>query len=292
MKFKQRFILFLAVVVFAVNLAAAKPIFITVEKEDIKQHSGVTLSGIQLKNGEAAVWYLFHAGWAVKTSSALLIFDYLVEMPYPEKPSLFSGSINPYEIKDQDVYVFISHRHGDHYDEKILEWRKIIPNITYIFGWQAAEAKSHYAFNKGRSSKSIGKLKVKNVFHNFDGLPESAFLIEIDGLAIYHSGDHGNSSGSLNPVYKSNIDYLSQQADELDLVFLSIFGSPTYDGELYAVEKFKSRVVLPMHYGGRELDAKGFVIRARKRFPKTEFWYPLKSGDGFLYKKGKIFPLK
>ncbi|MCJ7581333.1 MAG: hypothetical protein MUP98_12475, partial [Candidatus Aminicenantes bacterium] len=31
---------------------------------------------IKLKNGEAAVWYLYHSGWAVKTSSSLLIFDY------------------------------------------------------------------------------------------------------------------------------------------------------------------------------------------------------------------------
>jgi L-ascorbate metabolism protein UlaG (beta-lactamase superfamily) len=292
MKFKQKFILFHLVAVFMINLAASQTILDAAEEGDSKQDTNFTLSDIQLKNGEAAVWYLFHAGWAVKTASALLIFDYLVQMQNPEQLSLFNGSVNPNEIKDQNVYVFISHGHGDHFDEKILEWKKIIPHITYVFGWQASETQPYHIFGKDRSSKSIGKLSVKNIFHDFDGIPESAFLIEVDGLTIYYSGDHGNSPGALNPVYKNNIDYISQQAGELDLVFLSIFGSPTYEGELYAVDKFKPRVMLPMHYGGREQDAEGFVAFARTKIPKTEFWYPLNSGDGFFYKKGKIFPLK
>ena len=268
MNFIRKFVYLFILAVFMVNLATAHPIFEAVGNEDSNK-----ISDIQLKNGEAAVWYLFHAGWAVKTSSTLMIFDYLP-----------NGFVDPNEIKDQNVYVFISHGHGDHFDKKILEWKKVIPNITYVFGWQAEEAQGHHAFGKDRLSKSIGPLKVKNIFHNFDNIPESAFLIEVDGLTIYFSGDHGSFAGALNPVYKDNIDYMSQQSDEFDLVFLSIFGSPTYDGELYAIDKFKPRVMLPMHYGGRESDAEGFVTLARIKFPETEFWYPLNKGDRFLCK--------
>jgi len=221
-----------------------------------------------------------------------MIFDYLVEMQKPEHHSLSHGFVNPNEIKDQNVYVFISHGHGDHFDENVLEWKKVIPNITYVFGWQAQEAQNHHAFGKDRLSKSIGPLKVKNIFHNFDNIPESAFLIEVDGLTIYFSGDHGNAPGALNPVYKDNIDYMSHQSNVFDIVLLSIFGSPTYDGELYAIDKFKPRVMLPMHYGGRESLAERFVTLAPSKFPETKFWYPLKKGDRFLYKKGEIFPLK
>ncbi|MCK4931979.1 MAG: MBL fold metallo-hydrolase [Candidatus Aminicenantes bacterium] len=268
------FLLLLAV--FLVNVAATQTTFEVVGGGDSNK-----ISEIQLKNGEAAVWYLFHSGWAVKTSSVLMIFDYLP-----------NGFVNPNEIKDQDVYVFISHGHGDHFDRNLLKWKKVIPNITYVFGWQAQEAQTHHAFGKGRTSKSLGPLKVKNIYHNFDNIPESAFLIEVDGLTIYFSGDHGNSPGALNPVYKENIDYLSQQSEVFDLVFLSVFGSPTYDGELYAIDKFRPRVMLPMHYGGRESDAERFVTLARSKFPEIKFWYPMKKGDRFLYKNGKIFPLK
>ncbi len=279
------FLLLLAV--FMINLAAAHTII-----EGIMRGDSNKISDFELKNGEAAVWYLFHTGWAVKTSSALMIFDYLVDTGKPEPRSLSDGFVNPNEIKDQNVYVFISHGHGDHFDRNVLEWKNVIPNITYVFGWQAQEAEGHHAFGEDRVSKSIGPLKVKNIFHNFDNIPESAFLIEVDGLTIYFSGDHGNSPGALNPVYKDNIDYMSQQSKEFDLVLLSVFGSPTYDGELYAIDKFKPLVMLPMHYGGREPEPEDFVTLARSKFPETEFWYPLNKGDRFLYKEGKIFPLQ
>lgn len=287
MKVQQRFISMLFLVLFFFNLAASETFFEAIERG----HSN-DISEINLSNGEAAVWYLFHAGWAVKTSSALMIFDYLVEMGKPKQPSLSNGWVNPNEIKDQNVYVFISHGHKDHFDENILEWKRVIPNITYVFGWQAQETQNHQAFGKDRVYKSIGPLKVKNIFHNFDNIPESAFLIEVDGLTIYFSGDHGNAPGVLNPVYKDNIDYMSQKSVVFDLVFLSIFGVPTYDGELYSIDRFKPRVMLPMHYGGFESMAERFVTLARSKFPETKFWYPLNKGDRFLYKKGGIFPLK
>ncbi|MFC2160425.1 MBL fold metallo-hydrolase [Acidobacteriota bacterium] len=248
----------------------------------------LSIADIQLEIGETAVWYLYHSGWAVKTSSALLIFDYWELFENPGGPSLFNGFIDPKEIKDQNVYVFISHSHGDHFDETIMEWEKVIPQITYIFGWPAPEAQAHHYFGQDRSSRSLGSLTVKNIYHNFDNIPESAFLIEVDGITIYFSGDHGNSPGAINPVYKDNIDYMSQQANEFDLIFLSIFGSPTYEGELYAVGKFKPNVMLPMHFGAREARAEEFVSLAQRKYPKTEFWFPLKQGDNFVYKKGKI----
>lgn len=283
----RKFIFLLFLAVFMVNLATAQTSSKAVERGNSNK-----ISGIQLKNGEAMVWYLFHCGWAVKTSSALMIFDHLVETRKPENHSLSHGFVDPNEIKDQNVYVFISHGHGDHFDKNILEWKKVIPNITYVFGWQAQEAQTHHSFGEDRLSQSIGPLKVKNIFHTFDNIPESAFLIEVDGMTIYFSGDHGNAPGALNPVYKDNIDYMSQQSNVFDLVFLSIFGGPTYEGELYAIDKFKPRVMLPMHFWGIESLAEEFVNLARSKFPKTGFWYPLNKGDGFLYKKGKISPLK
>ena len=272
---------------FLVTIAVTSPTF-----EAVGGGDSIEISDIQLNHGEAAIWYLFHAGWAVKTSNTFMIFDYLVEMGNPELSFLSNGIINPDEIKDQNVYVFISHGHGDHFDRNILKWKKMIPNITYVFGWEAQEALGHHAFGADRMSKSIGPMKVRNIYHNFDVIPESAFLIEVDGLAIYFSGDHGDSAGDLNPIYKDNIDYMSQQSDVFDLVFISIFGSPTYDGELYAIDKFKPRVMLPMHFGGRETDAESFVTLARSKFLEVEFWYPMKKGDRFLYKKGKILPMK
>ena len=229
---------------------------------------------LQLQEGEAAVWYLYHAGWAVKTSNTVMIFDYVPD-----------GFADPGMFKDENVYVFISHSHGDHFSPKILDWQNQISNIIYIFGWPAREAKGHHIFHKKRETKTIGTIKISNIYHDFDNIPESAFLIEADGLTIYFSGDHGNAPGALHPVYKDNIDYVAKQAKDFDLIFLSIFGSPTYDGELYAIEKFQPRVMFPMHFGSREAGAKGFVKVAKEKFSGVTFWYPLHQGDKFSYKK-------
>jgi L-ascorbate metabolism protein UlaG (beta-lactamase superfamily) len=76
-----------------------------------------------LNDGEAYIWYLGHTGWAVKTKNHLLIFDY-VWVPrssdIPENPSLSDGYIDPAEIKDCSVFVFVSHSHGDHFDPAIF----------------------------------------------------------------------------------------------------------------------------------------------------------------------------
>ena len=246
---------------------------------------------IELARGEAAVWYLYHNGWAVKTASALLIFDYWEPMDPPERPSLDNGFINPEEIRDEKVYVLTSHGHGDHYDRKILGWKDAVPDITYVFGWPNEDVPGALTFGSRRTTRTIGPLSIKNIYHEFDGIPESAFLIEVDGLTLYYSGDHGNSAGRLNPLYRDNIDYISGQAARFDLVFLSVFGSPTFDGELYAVKKFAPDVLLPMHFGDREGEAKEFVAVAEPRFTETEFWYPLNKGDGFLFKEKRIISL-
>jgi L-ascorbate metabolism protein UlaG (beta-lactamase superfamily) len=227
---------------------------------------------IQLQEGEAAVWYLYHAGWAVKTANTVMIFDYVPD-----------GFVDPGMFKDENVYVFISHGHGDHFSPKILDWQNQISNMTYIFGWPARVAKGHHIFNKKREVKTIGSIKISNIYHDFDNIPESAFLIEADGLTIYFSGDHGGWAGDLNPVYKNNIDYLCKQSSQVDMAFLSIFGSPTYEPEFYAIDRLNPRIVLPMHFRGDESKAKDFVLKGRRNFSRVEFLYPLEPGDGFLF---------
>jgi L-ascorbate metabolism protein UlaG (beta-lactamase superfamily) len=253
-----------------------------------RENDSRSVSEIKLEKGEAAVWYLFHAGWAVKTASALLIFDYWQMDPVPENPSLDNGYIHPGEIKDLDVYVFVSHGHGDHYDRRILGWKKQIPKISYIFGWEARDADEAIYFGKERTSKNVGPLTIKNIYHDFDGIPECAFLVEVDGLTIYFSGDHGAFAGRLKPVFKDNIDYLAGLSDKCDMAFVSVFGSPTYDGELYAAEKFRPRVFFPMHYGAKEAGLEEFIKTARNKNPDTQFRAALNQGDCFFYKGGKI----
>jgi hypothetical protein len=84
-----------------------------------------------LRTGEAQIWYLGHSGWAVRTQNHFLIFDYweaMKTMPPgeafvpPDDASLATGYIVPSEIADQNVIVFVSHAHSDHFDPVVLTW--------------------------------------------------------------------------------------------------------------------------------------------------------------------------
>ena len=70
MKFNLKFTFLQALLLFLVIAASTSAIYGFVVRLD-----SVENSKIQLRKGDAAVWYLFHSGWAVKTSRTFLIFD-------------------------------------------------------------------------------------------------------------------------------------------------------------------------------------------------------------------------
>ncbi len=245
-----------------------------------------------LEKGEALIWYLGHAGWAVKTKNHFFIFDYVLGYQFRElsqSPSLPDGYIVPIEIKDQSVFVFASHGHGDHFDPAIFEWEKSIENITYVFGWEAGKNPDHVYLKEPRMKKAFDGLEVYTINHEFDGIPEVAYLIKVDDLVIFFSGDHGSTGEDINPVFKDNIDYLSQQAKNIDIAFISMFGSRTggevNKGDLYTISKLGPRVALPMHQGRGERFYKKFAQEAKQKGAQTEFLCAEKAGDRFHYVK-------
>lgn len=246
-----------------------------------------------LKEGEASVWYLGHSGWAVKTKNHLLIFDYSPMGSKSTELSISNGYVIPSEIKDQNVFVFVSHAHADHYDPEILDWENSIENITYIFGWKLREhLKSKIYIVEPRENKRVGGLEILSIYHEFDGIPESAFLLKVDGLVIFHSGDHGSTGEVLNPVFKDNIDFLAKNANGIDIAFISQFGSKKGDavnrGDLYTIEKLKPRVTFPMHRGGGERLYKKFAQEATENGAKTKFYCAEKRGDRYFYQSNKM----
>jgi len=244
--------------------------------------------------GEAFIWYLGHAGWAVKTKNHLLIFDYVsvsrAGKP-PENPSLDDGYIDPSEIKDFSVFVFVSHGHGDHFDPVIFEWDKSVENIRYVFGWEADQNPQYHYLTEPKTKTTIDGFEIFNINHEFDGIPEGAFLVKGDGLVIFHSGDHGCTGEELNPLFKANIDYLAQQEQKIDLAFISQFGSRTggdvNNGDLYTIEKLGPKITFPMHRGGGERIYEDFAQEALQKGAKTHIICAKKRGDRFFYQQGK-----
>lgn len=234
----------------------------------------------ELDEGEAIIWYLYHSGWAVRTRSYFLIFDYWEKRDKSTDFSLHNGFINPDELSDQKTYVFISHAHEDHYDPVIFSWRDF-SDVKYIFGWESNNEYTDLSFGAQRELKKLDGIEIQNIHHSFDNIPESAFMVYVDGLSIYHSGDHGHSQGGNNKVFRENINYLKSLNKSLDIVFTHTFG-----GERYTIQKLSPKIVFPMHDGDNEKQYKKFADEFGTR--KRRIIAAERPGDSFIYRSGTI----
>ncbi len=199
-------------------------------------------------SNEATIWFLGHCGFALQTENYFLIFDYIekrLEGLYeePESRSLATGYINPDEIRDLKVRVFVSHGHGDHYDSVIFGWKEKIPDIEYFFGWQALEEPEYNYLIGPRAEWKDHYTKIYTVNSHHSGVPEVAYLVLVDGLAIYHNGD-------CKADYKEDIPYLKSKSNHLDIAFMPPVWEEKWDYYwiiLELINKMQPKALFPMH---------------------------------------------
>ncbi|MDH4158450.1 MAG: ankyrin repeat domain-containing protein, partial [candidate division Zixibacteria bacterium] len=209
----------------------------------------------ELADKEAAVWYLGHSGWAVKTKNNLLVFDYC-KMPgggAPPESTLACGYINPAQLRELNVTVFSSHDHWDHYDTSMFQWKAAMPTLQCVLGFSPDVDQSLYTYVGPRSEATVNGMKISTIRSTDRGV---GFLVEVDGLVILHAGDHANGQVDLSGAYPVEIDYLAEKGLPVDLAFFGITGCSLGDpvsvarGVDYAIEKLTPKVLFPMHAGG------------------------------------------
>jgi hypothetical protein len=164
------------------------------------------------------LWSLGGNGWALRLGNRLLVFDY-VESTDPNLPAareeqnLQRGYVNTEEIKDYEVFVFVTHSHPDHYDPVILEWKEHVDDITYFFGWQADDDPEHHYLIGPRAHTKSGGLQVFTINSHHAGVPEVAYLVKVDRITIYHNGDYMAS-------FEEDFEYLKTISDHIDIAFV------------------------------------------------------------------------
>ncbi len=237
-----------------------------------------------VKENKAIIQYLGHSGWAIKTQNHILIFDYV-----GQNEESLSKVINPAEVNRKKVLVFVSHDHPDHYSSAIFNWSKSINDINYILGWKL-EMGSRCLCLGPREKKSLDGLDIWTIKSTDEGV---GFLVKVDGLVIFHGGDHACWGGSIDS-FSGEIDYLVRVEDKIDIVFLALAAGNGQRSEsitrgiFYAVEKLRPKVMFPMHAGGKEYLYKEFAQEAEKKNLKTKVCYCLNRGDELIYQNGEI----
>lgn len=142
--------------------------------------------------------YIHHSSFLVELETMTLLFDYT------------QGAL-PEIKKDKPLLVFASHRHGDHYSDKVLDFIKEYENIRFIFSddiWRSRlpeeclkditsmkpgeELGFQFADGKITEQSSDGgksDVKVLTYCSTDEGV---AFLVKAEGKVIYHAGDLNN----------------------------------------------------------------------------------------------------
>jgi L-ascorbate metabolism protein UlaG (beta-lactamase superfamily) len=164
------------------------------------------------------IHYFYNSGWLVETTRHLLVFDFV---PDPKAGVSFADlqkRINAAPA-DKPVLVFISHDHPDHFTDSIFTLQQQARTMRFILGWNPKSLPRA----KNLTQLSPGDSLVKNDLSVFthpatdDG---SAFLVTIDGLTLYHAGDHALWVEEIAGDYTALLEKIRTKAPQIDLAFL------------------------------------------------------------------------
>ena len=248
------------------------------------------------RDGEAAVWYLGHCGYGIKTKNTLLIFDYWSQGAESDEALLANGHVNPAELAGQNVFVFVTHEHQDHYDPAIFAWKEQLPNITYIYGFRPEDLPENrdsgytgpaYEYVGPHEEKTIGGVKITTLAANDAGV---GFLVDVDGLKIYHAGDHAGWREGEREGFMQEVNYLADRAPSIDFAFLNVTGCHVRDtialeeSVCYTLGKMKPKCWFPTHGIDREYEYKNFAEKVARRGDAAQAVCPENRGDYFIYR--------
>ena len=196
--------------------------------------------------------------------------------------------MDPNEIADLDVIVFTTHSHIDHYDPIILSWRETIPEIRYVFGWKVDDEPGLYSMDKLRDRLELDGVLIHTVNSHHSGVPEVAYLVQLDGLTLFHEGDYQGRMGrdELSNV-KRDMAYLKKFAGRVDLAFV---GNWTGEPILDILRGLEPEAIFPMHDRKKEHRYKSFPGQLAERGFEQPVLCPEARGDKFVLQKGTVRP--
>ncbi|MFN3384396.1 MAG: MBL fold metallo-hydrolase [Archaeoglobaceae archaeon] len=195
-----------------------------------------------LKLDKVEITYLKHAGFKIKGSRVLYIDPYEI----------------PEGLEKADL-ILVTHDHFDHLDVKAIkrlsksDTTLVTPKGCFVEGYDSCSLdEREERVVKDVKIKTVPAYNVNKPFHKKGGV---GYIIEIDGVRIYHAGDTDRI-----PEMK-NI--------EVDVALLPIGGTYTMNLKeaVEAAWDIKAKVYIPMHFGAipnTEADPEEFRIRVPK----------------------------
>lgn len=201
------------------------------------------------------ITYIHHSSFMVETEGAVFLFDYFEgEIPSPET--------------GKPVFIFASHRHGDHFSKNIFNLFPRSSDVRYVLSddiWrrQAPEELLGKTVFLGPdeqvelTSGALGPVRIEAFKSTDEGV---AFLVSVEGKVIYHAGDLNNwvwegepeeDNRRMSRNFHRELDKLAGR--HIDVAFMLL--DPRQEKDFYlGMDDFMRRVgadvVFPMHFWG------------------------------------------
>ena len=224
--------------------------------------------------GTATVTFFHHSGFSVAVEKTLLVFDYWrgENGALPENAQLTDRDFETYD----QILVFVSHDHEDHFDEVIYTWDFQRLPITYIVSDDLPIGK------RGKRMKPGDKINVGDVdIQAFDSTDKGvSFYVTVHGLHIFHAGDlnlwHWREESTLREIAQAEKDFYAAMAPiehlPIDIAMFPVdprMGGFYDAGANYFIMSVKPRLFLPMHWQGKAEVATGYARKGRTRYTEV-----------------------
>lgn len=236
---------------------------------------------MELDEKQCKVTYLFNSGFTIETKNSFIIIDYYTS----------ATPLALEEIRDKNIYVMVSHNHGDHYTQKIYEWNNNY-NVRYILHDDINAPKNINAdYVVKNESYHIDKiLQVDTLGSTDKGV---SFLTYVDGMTIFHSGDLNWwkwKSDTEDAQYHEEVSYKKEIhkliGKNIDIAFVPVDPRLEENFDLsvkYFANKINAQVIIPMHFRDalsylKTLDQNWLDIETSSRFQLIS-----KEGQSFFY---------
>lgn len=218
---------------------------------------------------DIAIEYLGGSGFLVAIGETGLLFDASEhgadKRILPEKETL---------AKFKKLYVFVSHRHDDHFSETIYDLCG--DDAVYIVGFDVPQPHRGVRMNPGEE-RGFGAVNVHACGSTDEGV---SFFVEYAGITLFHAGDlnfwHWRDESSINEIKiaeKAFYDCIEQiPRKNIDVAFFPVDprqGSMYDAGAGYFVMTVKPKIMIPMHFQGRGDVAMRFSVMNETKMTKV-----------------------
>jgi len=193
--------------------------------------------------------YIHHSCFLLETEEATLLFDYT------------EGALPPFDL-NKSLYIFSTHRHSDHFSEKIFSLGQGMAKVSYLLSFDIpkeripTEIKQDVYFLEINSSYLVGELKILTFKSTDEGI---ALVIDVEGKKLYYAGDLNHWHWEGEPDWwnlQMAKDYLAEVdkiPKELDLAFVPVdprLGKSFSLGSIELLAHSAVSLLVPMHFWG------------------------------------------